>query len=288
MTQISLLISLLAGVASSLIAIGLIESYHFSKKYIDHRALRALLGSSRRATIIVPIFEVPVQLDEEVVKSLTGTHDAYAIAHIVEAYRRIGVTSSFVSVGNLPEDLSGDVVAIGGHFTNKLTKYHMLRFFPGFTANWDDRPVTFRCGNQELVETEFTTWAFIARLTSDIAGSVGNILLLWSLTGVGTASAGYYAAQYPERLPRNRNRSFMVAVAVQLPLGYRAVSPMPIDLSDSAFDAQENHSRPGPKNGSFGTGFGMLCKTPHPHVTDLGPTYASGRVLHKPLGIGLL
>ena len=202
----SLATNLLAGILASLLAVAIIEAYHFARRHLEHRPLRLLLDGSRPVTVVVPVF--PANVNRSVIGSLTGTYDAYATAHILEAYRRIGITPPFASVGNLPDDLSGDVVAIGGHHVNEVTKYNMQRFCPGFLVTSVEDKVAYQCGDEKLIETDSTTWAFIVRLDAYHTGRDGMTLLLWGYSAIGTAAAGFYVAQHADSLPAKRTRSF--------------------------------------------------------------------------------
>jgi hypothetical protein len=106
-----LLDELVSGVISSVLAVLLVELYLIVRRRLRHRSLRAVLNRPRRVTLVAPIFPHAAGLNTI---SLMGTHDAYAIAHILDAYRRLGGEPSVASAGRLSDGLDGDLVCIGG------------------------------------------------------------------------------------------------------------------------------------------------------------------------------
>ncbi len=232
-----MLLNLIGGIASSIVAVVLIEAYWLARRRYDKRSLRTVLGSTK-SMVVVPAF--PGDADANTL-SLLSTHDAYAMAHVLEAFRRIGGSPNFCSISRLPESIQGDLVCLGGDYVNSLTASYLSRYCPGFTKfvpaveAGTSSMSAYRCGHHTFLDMPNVTWAFVVRLAPETTGLANAILLLWGQGAVGTAAAGLYVAEHAKQLGQFGKRSFFVAVAVQRQLGYRAIARQPIDLSPEAF-----------------------------------------------------
>ncbi|MGB2571732.1 hypothetical protein ACPFP2_25250 [Micromonospora citrea] len=224
---------LIAGVVSSLLAVLFVESYLRLRRGLSKRSLRLALGRPSSVAVVASVF--PAKVESSSVP-LMGTHDAYAMAHILTAYRAVGVQPSLVSASVLPDGLDDDLVCIGGPIVNSLTRAHMDLFCAPFRRvdAEDDgvlKPPVYRCGEHEFVDTRDRAWGFIVKLTPQLTGRVHTTLLVWGSGAVGTSGASYFLAELHRALPRSRRESFFVAVPVQRAVGYKGVSTAIVDLS---------------------------------------------------------
>ncbi|MFC7548910.1 hypothetical protein [Plantactinospora sp. GCM10030261] len=165
-----------------------------------------------------------------------GTHDAYAMAHILAAYRKIGVEPSVMSVQSLPDGLDNHLTCIGGHAVNRLTRAHLTLFCPRFVPFETSQEATgprtgYRCGSDDFVDSEDRAWGFLVKLGPKLTGRLTSTILVWGLGPLGTSAAGYVLSDLHRRLPAENQDSYFIAIPVQTVIGYRGVSSDFLDLT---------------------------------------------------------
>ena len=180
---------------------------------------------------------------------MLALHEAFALAHVLEACSKIGAETVMTSASALPEDLPQVLICIGGPYSNGTTKAHLAQYCAGFHGiDKDTYDVGFSSGNQTFQESGEVSWAFIARLSTDVTRREGAIVLLWGATALATATAAYYFAEKARRLWSVGHGSIFVALNVNPHLGYRSVPAEPIDITSSAFTLKPSPATPQPSD----------------------------------------
>jgi hypothetical protein len=231
----SLLISLLAGVLSSIIAVIIVQSYYQTRKNYVHRILRkATRFVSSSCTVIVPAFPI-----EPARRSLISIADAIALAYVLEVCSTLKIKTDVMSTKRIESNLAADIVAIGGPSGNGTTEALLRTYCPGFRIhNAEDFSNSYyECGDHQFHNDADHSTAFIVRLASEHTQLPGTIFLLWGHHGVETTASAYFLREYPEILASLQKTSFFVALTLNRSLGYRSASKNLIDLSDYAFQA---------------------------------------------------
>jgi hypothetical protein len=158
----------------------------------------------------------------------------------LETCGKISTDTVVTATSRLPDDIPREIISIGGPYSNKTTRVHLSSYCAGFSSIADDRfDQTYVSGNQKFEESDDVTWAFIVRLTSEITGREGQIILLWGATALATAAASYYLATKPGELTKITKSSMFVALNVNPHLGYRAAPAELIDVSATVFVNQQ-------------------------------------------------
>lgn len=224
---------LIAGIASSVLAVLLVEIYLWLRRRYRHRALRWLVGADTVA-VSTPVYP---RAENAHPAGLLTTYDAIGLAHVLEACNRIGTMPVVTRSGESAENSPLDVVAIGGPSGNQVTATFLKAYCPGFEILTDPESgkLSYRCGDRVFVHTDDETFAFIVRLSPKETGLPGTALIAWGHSAVATASAGYFLARYPKTLRKVGKGSFFVAISVRWVLGYRSFDTRPIDLTRAAF-----------------------------------------------------
>lgn len=234
----SLTFNLIGGIISSLIAVALVETYRIIRKKTTLRPLRQMLANPQRVGIAMPDF--PLYVDNRT-GSLLALHDAFALAHVLETCSKIGAETVIASTSALPEDLPEVLICIGGPYSNETTRTQLASYCPGFQRiDSSTYNAGFASGNEIFQEDADNSWAFVARLSIEVTGREGEVILLWGASALATATAAYYFSEHAKRLTKVGNRSIFVALNVNPHLGYRSVPANPIDVTSSAFTPQQN------------------------------------------------
>ncbi|MPZ60523.1 MAG: hypothetical protein GEU93_04340 [Propionibacteriales bacterium] len=220
--------NLVAGVASSLLAVVLIELYLVSKRRFRDRPVRALLNNADRIGIITP--EYPSDVDERV-GSLIATYDSVALAHLLEVCTRVKASSVLASPSRMPENLPAMSIVIGGPVSNPIARFYLETYCRGFRSVDSGFEVP---GREPFLEDSTTSWAFLVRLDGSVTTRSGAVLLVWGITAQATAAAGYFLANKPNDLPW-RDENFFVALAVDTKLGYTSVQATPTNVGVEVF-----------------------------------------------------
>jgi hypothetical protein len=234
-----IMLNLVEGVVSSFLAIALTELYLMMRKRLRNRPLRSLLGYSDRVAVIIP--ELPRGGGGRT-GTIMATHDAIALAHLLDACNRVNTTTVLAAASQLPVDLPSLTMLIGGPVSNPLASFYLQKYCSNF------RPITednydrgFEVpGAGRFDETSDTTWSYIIRLDSSMTDRAGTVILLWGATAHATATAAYYFVTNSRLLPW-RDRNFFVALSVDRKLGYRSVQRSPIDVSGQIFASRRSH-----------------------------------------------
>jgi len=234
-----IMLNLAEGVVSSFLAVALIELYLAMRNRLRDRPLRSLFGYSNRAAIIIP--ELPRGGGRRT-GTIMATHDAIALAHLLDACNKVNATSVLAAASRLPVDLPSLAMLIGGPVSNPLTSFYLQKYCSNFQPiakeNYD-QGFEVR-GVERFNETSDTTWSFIVRLDSSMTDRAGTVILLWGATAHATATAAYYFVNNSRMLPW-RDKNFFVALSADMKLGYRSVQRKPIDVSGQIFASQQFH-----------------------------------------------
>ena len=238
----NLLISVLAGILSSIIAVIIIELYRRTRKKYVHRTMRTVMqfvGSG--CTIIVPAFPIKLPIRT----SLISTEDAIALAYVLEVCSTLNYKADVMSSRRIENNLSSNIIPIGGPSGNDTTGTLLRNYCPGFHIhNADDfNNIYYECGNQRFDNDADHAVAFVIRLTPQLTQLSGTILLLWGHYGIGTSAAAYFVKEYPEVLAALRSESFFIVLSLNRSLGYRSVSKSITDVSYYAFNKQNPSSQ---------------------------------------------
>jgi len=226
------------GVVSSLVAVALVETYLRLRRAQERRHLARALGFRRTTCSIVP-----TRYDREPGSPpLTGARDAIALAYVLSACHDVR-TEPVVEWDDPMDGLfKSNLISIGSWSGNKLTAALMRQYCPGFVTHNAEAELTdfasiyYTCGPHRFVGDEDITHGFIVRLTTAQTGIPGSVTLVWGHYGVGTIAAAQMLTRNSALLRPFLDRgSFVVALAANRNLGYRAVSRNLLDISDHAF-----------------------------------------------------
>ena len=242
---------LLAGVLSSLIAVGIVEVYIAGRRWLMHHSQhRVWQIAGPEAYVVAPIFRTAQGAAKEfdLQGGLLSTYDALGISHLLGAGRRIGLSLELQPYDRLPPEGLTSGIALGGPASNSITRDLLGQFFPGFRPLLIDENnqelVTpqglnisgWECGGQRFEDDARIGWAFVVRLCPDVSGTEGVMHFCFGLSDVGTAAAGYYLAEQCKHLKKLGTTSYFAAIRVQRSNGYRAVSLVPTNITKSALE----------------------------------------------------
>jgi hypothetical protein len=253
MEQHKYAISLVAGVISSLIAIGLVELYRWLRKTFNHRVLKRVLQLHPAPCIIVaPIFNNP-NIDSQLSDSLMHYRDAYAFGHLFSLCHRIGVEPSFVPYNKVSENEElPDIFCVGGPLSNKETSFYLSRYVRGLcmidasgvpTKDWHQGG-HFRIGQKDLFETKSEQYAILTKITEMELGQERTVHLLFGYSAMATASASYYLWKHFANIHKYKGKHrYCIAVKLVGGENYKSVQIGYEDHTDAAFLEADEPSR---------------------------------------------
>jgi hypothetical protein len=231
--------SLLSGVASSLIAVALLESYRVRRTRLDRRPIRRALGGAKSYAIISPSY--PQSRRNHTELGLLTTDNAYALADVIEACRLINARTVMCPVSNAPPDIPDDQILLGGQIANEWTRWYLEEFCPGFqirgATEESDTIETpyYECGGDSFVESEERAWSFVVKLGNDVTGMDRTIVMLFGRSSFGTSEAARILRARPGLLNVRTSKSFFYAASSQRRQGYHSLPTSIMDLSEHAF-----------------------------------------------------
>lgn len=237
-------ISIVAGVLSSLIAIGLVEVYRGLRQSFTHRSLKNVLRLHfPSCTIVSPIFSNP-GLPDQWSRTLVHYRDGYAFGHLFNLCQRVGVEASLIPHNKLSEyqELQ-DILCVGGPISNSVTSRYLRRNLPGVcvvdgegqpSAEWK-RNGGFVIGSRTLLETDTDQYAFLAKITEAELGQQRTVHLLFGFGAMGTAAASYLWKHFSEIHKQKGKGRYFIALKFLPPEGYKSVHIAYDDYTDEAF-----------------------------------------------------
>jgi hypothetical protein len=241
--------SLVEGVVASLIAVMILEAYRITRRSLSHRAIRRILGSAARFGIVAPSYP---QTRTSVSLGLLTTDNAFALAELIDACRKIGAEPVLAPVARITDNFPDDLILLGGHIANDLT-YQFLKYYCfGFKIHGsvDDSPeqalktIFYSCGERRFVDTDQDAWAFIAKLSSDFTHSPRVVAIVWGRSSFGSAAAAHFLASRAKLLGAQRGRSFFYALRMARQLHYQALPTEIVDLTGEVFRPADRHATP--------------------------------------------
>jgi len=143
-----------------------------------------------------------------------------------------------MSTKRIQDNLSSNIVVIGGPSGNDTTAALLRTYCPGFKIHnsGDFSRMFYECGGHRFDDGRSSTSAFIVKLGPTRTNLTGAVMLLWGHYGVGTAAAAYFLNQHSKRLKKlGDGDSYFAAISLNGNLGYRSVSTSVLDISDGAF-----------------------------------------------------
>jgi hypothetical protein len=231
--------TLVAGVISSLLAVAILEAYHFGRRRYSRRAIKSWLPMvDGRCTIFVPAFTGTESLRPG---GLLSSEDAYAVAHILDAGGKVGLQADILSSASVAQGAVPGLICVGGPAGNRFTASTLTEHCPGFqicgtrTERGIIETLQCTCGGHKFIANAVDTYAFITYLPSKVTGQIGGTLILWGFHGLATLGAAYYLVTHSKSIYRKyRGKEFFFAIRLDRRLGYRVVPEVTVDLTRHA------------------------------------------------------
>jgi hypothetical protein len=236
----TIIYSLVEGIVASLIAVALLEIYRACRRFLSHRAIRRILGKSERIGIVAPSYP---QTRNPLSAGLLTTDNAFALAEIIDACRKIGAESVLSPVARIADNFPDDLVLLGGHIANDLTCRFLKDYCTGFEIHGamedsSERPandIFYSCAGRDFVDTDQDAWAFIAKLSSGLTRSPRTVVMIWGRSSFGTAAAAHFLTNRAHLLNANRAQSLFCVLRMSRQLNYQSLPAEIIDLTDRVF-----------------------------------------------------
>jgi hypothetical protein len=247
------IVSIIAGVVSSLLAVLAIEFAHAMHKRFDHRALRKVLHLRREVCIIST-----AAVRSESRWELVAQREAHAYGYLANLALRLGVDPEIIDAKHPPENQAPtDEFCVGGPLTNIRTREILRRYIAPFeivltenaksaTPDLDGRWVEgfSVSGYISRIDPE-RGFAFLGKLDTD-ADTTAHVV--FGITDVGVAAAAYYLHTHYRDLARLfGERPYFVALSYSLTFGFKSVV-LDADHSNLIADTRRaaSTSHPGP------------------------------------------
>jgi hypothetical protein len=232
--------SLIEGIVASLIAVIILEVYRITRRSVSHRAIRRILGGAARFGIVAPSYP---QTRSSGSPGLLTTDNAFALAELIDACRKIGAEPVLSPVARIADNFPDDLILLGGHIANDLTYQFLKNYCSGFKIHGTagDSPdqalstIFYSCGERRFVDTDQDAWAFIAKLAPDLTHNPRTVSMVWGRSSFGSAAAAHFLASRARLLHAKRSRSFFYALRMARQLHYQALPAEIVDLTGEVF-----------------------------------------------------
>ncbi|HDD44712.1 MAG TPA: hypothetical protein ENG63_07630 [Candidatus Desulfofervidus auxilii] len=242
------LITILAGVISSLLAVFLVESYLIVKRKIHRRRLKKVLSFHGQVChIIAPIYH------QELKNGLIHYRDAYAFSHLFELCHRLNVEGKLIPFHKISDVAEADdLIVVGGPLSNKITSNYLRKYCPGFQLIYEKeasefkelpaaanvRYVTgFRCGKHVLMANDDEEYGILVKITEKELDQERTVHIVFGYSGIGTGAAAYFLWKYYGKLFKKFGENkYFIAMKVSRHESYKSISATYIDLTSDAFE----------------------------------------------------
>jgi hypothetical protein len=238
-----LITSMSTGVLSSLLAVALVEIYHFGRRRMTMRPLKGVLQlHSTACTIVASIVEFP-ELPAHWRGKLMHYRDAYSFGHLFNMCQRIGVHADLAPHDKTPDFQEwSDVFCVGGPVFNAATAFYLGRYLPGVRLEAGNAAAGmlqgggFRIGNDLLANAEGEHYAILVKLTDRDLLQDRTVHLLFGYNAIGTAAAAYYLWKHHRDIYRLKGQErYCIVVRLTTREGYRSVRRDFEDYTSVAF-----------------------------------------------------
>lgn len=232
--------SLVEGIVASLIAVVILEVYRIIRRSLSYRPVRRILGGAARFGIVAPSYP---QTRTSVSPGLLTTDNAFALAELIDACRKISAEPVLSPVARIADNFPDDLILLGGHIANDLTNQFLKDYCPGFKIHGTagDSPdqaldtIFYSCGGRSFVDTDQDAWAFIAKLSPDLTHNPRIVAMVWGRSSFGSAAAAHILARRARLLHAKEGRSFFYALRMARQVHYQAFPADTFDLTSEAF-----------------------------------------------------
>jgi hypothetical protein len=242
--------SLLAGTASSLLAVGCVESYLALRKSLSCHALKNVLGLHPGPTIIV----TSLKRNDSNIKAISY-RDAYAFGHIFALCHKVNVEARLVPFHKMSDiGDESNFFSVGGPRANRFTESEIAQFVPGFQifSQEDQEEVAnsreneprglprnaaggFVIGDIRLPANDLEEPGILIKLTPKILNQDRTVHLIFGYTGHGTGGAAYFLWRYYQQLNATfKRKSYCIAVKVYRNESYKSIEKTFTDLTSQA------------------------------------------------------
>jgi hypothetical protein len=241
MFENKVLIALITGILSSLLAIGIYECFKKIYRKLDERKLKAIIGlKNKKSYLIAPIY--PNNRGEKRIKY----KNAYAFGHILELNYRIERDPQIIPADNMPEfDEISDIVSLGKK-SNSYTAQIISDYDIDFNTTSKDevnefeKPIGrdkftgFKIGGETYAANDKTEPAVIIKLTEDEINESRTILLIIGYSAQGTAAAAYYLKKEYRKIYKSfKDKKFYILINASRRESYKIYKKDFIDLTDN-------------------------------------------------------
>jgi hypothetical protein len=248
--------SLLPGTASSLLAVGCVESYLALRRSLSCRALTNVLGLHPGPTIIV----TSLKRNDSNIKAISY-RDAYAFGHIFALCHKVNVEAQLVPF----HKMSGigdesNFFSVGGPRANRFTESEIAQFVPGFKIFSQEEAATSReselpeglarsaaggfvIGDVRLPANELEEQGILIKLTPEILNQDRTVHLIFGYSGHGTGGAAYFLWRYYKRINATfKRKGYCIAVKVYRNDSYKSIEKTFTDLTAQAFARSDSQN----------------------------------------------
>jgi hypothetical protein len=242
-----IVLSLVSGIISSLLAVLIIEAYLYIRRTVARRSLRAVLAISEKQCTLIMSNIKEIDPTEFGSTEVTGIYDALGATHILDTCRKVDVMCDLVPQNRISLDAPRDLIVIGGPLGNRVAAFHLSAFCQGFRPSYSTeassrsqspRLIGWTCGPHDLRDSADEAVGFIVKLTPDVTKRSGSVHLLFGRIDIGTAAAAYYLSKHYDRIFRAYGKgTYFIAVRASRVTSYRSITLDAIDLTKDAIPA---------------------------------------------------
>lgn len=229
------------GVAASLTAIGVVEAYRAGRIKLDRRPVRKLLGQPKRIGIVTPTYP---DLRARSKFGVISSDNAFSLAHLIDACASIGSEAELCVAQHIPVNLPDNLLILGGHLANEITRSKLIRHCPGFEIRGGDADTEdpadpwYRCAGIDFKDTKDDAYAFVVKLAEGSKDSRRVTVLMWGRSSFGTSAAAYTFGVRTKLITDtvDAKKPFFLAFKFDKGLEYHAFPDEILDLTEKAFD----------------------------------------------------
>ena len=194
--------NLVAGIASSLLAIGITETYHWVRLRRGKRNLGEALGFyNAPCSVVTPSFSVEIagtkarfgETSDRV--RVIREPDVYAIGTAVAVCREASSLPTVMPAKPGLQNPPPNLICVGSWSGNDVSAIMLENHCPGFRIvnrekeQSDFDSIYYECGDQIFRDTPQETHAFIMKMSPAYTGLTGSVIILWGHHRSGNQAA---------------------------------------------------------------------------------------------------
>jgi len=230
MTPDEALLSVIAGIVSSLLAVLVIEFARALRLRLDQRALRKVLGLHRDVCVISA-----AAVRNEPRWGLVSQREAHAFAYIANLAFRLGVEPEIIDAKNPSVSQEPtDEFCVGGPLTNDRTREILKRYMTGFEIVLTENAMAqtpdlakpwvkgFKIDNHTTTLDAERGFAFLGKVQTDF-GTTAHVV--FGIADLGVAAAAYYLhAHYGGIAQMFGDHEYFILLSYSVTFGYKSVT----------------------------------------------------------------